>query len=57
MECEVCKLWESSRSLFVELRPMREGLSKFMREFGPYSPHRNAFGKLKDGRLVFTVLS
>ena len=60
--------WENDRSSFTEIPkvefdvmvregsfesgPLRTELSAFMREFGPYSPERWAFGQLADGRRV-----
>ena len=60
--------WEQNREAFTELPkaefdilargnqftrgPLMGEPSKFMREFGPYSPERWTFGETKDGRLV-----
>lgn len=39
------------KNQFIE-GPFISKASKWMSEFGPYNPHRWAFGKLGDGRLV-----
>jgi len=68
MNDALIRRWEHCKSDFLELSkkefddmvkagkfaegPIKTGLSAFMREFGPYSPERWAFGKLCDGRLV-----
>ncbi len=60
--------WEQDHAAFTELSkiefvhlcragafvagPMVETPSKWMREFGPYNPHRWAFGELSNGRFV-----
>ena len=60
--------WENDRESFTELPktefdklfrdkqfidgPVASGSNKFMKEFGPYNPHRWAFGELVDNRLV-----
>lgn len=36
---------------FIE-GPVVANPPKWMTEFGPYNPHRWAFGRLQDGRLV-----
>jgi hypothetical protein len=61
-------VWERRRDSFAELPkaefdafcrsesftvgPIGEGLSRWAKEFGPYSPERWAFGELADGRRV-----
>lgn len=68
MSKELIWCWEKRKDEFIELPksefdclvragkfeagPLRTDHSKFMQEYGPYSPERWAFGKLLDGRLV-----
>lgn len=60
--------WEQDHASFAELSkeefdelcragafvvgPVVGAPSKWCREFGPYNPHRWAFGELSDGRFV-----
>lgn len=62
------KVWESSRDSFINLLkaefdelarsgkfargPLKAGHSRFMQEFGPYSPGTWVFGELEGGKLV-----
>ena len=65
----ISNLWENENNKFIKLDkkefdalcktkefeegPLLAESSSWMNEFGPYNPHKNAFGKLKDGRLVY----
>ena len=65
---KIKQAWESKRDSFVELPraefdelaqsdkfvkgPLRTEHSRFMQEFGPYSPEQWAFGELEDGKRV-----
>ena len=65
--------WENDRSSFTEipkaefdalvranrfaLGPLRTDLSRWMKEFGPYSPERWAFGETDEGKRICTKVT